>query len=291
MAVSSTGLLRPNAILAYVGVAKPRGVLPHLITAAAGAVLASNGSPEPARLASTLIGGACLAGSANAFNSYLDRDIDALMVRTSHRPLPSQQIAPRHALLFGVWLGLGGVAILSLFVNWQAATLAVVALFYYAAYTLFLKRRSYWAAVIGSGVGAMPPMIGWVAMTQRIEVTPFILSGIIVLWTLPHFWSLATFRKADFERAGLKVMPGRGAGWWIVASSALLIAASLALVPAANMSNRYLAAASLLGLILLVQALGMLRTEPDKAASRLYRYSVFYVASLFLVMIADKITF
>ena len=291
MAVSSTGLLRPSAILAYVGVAKPRGILPHLITAAAGAVLASSGSPEPARLASTLVGGACLAASANAFNSYLDRDIDALMVRTSHRPLPSRQIAPGQALLFGVAVGLGGVAILSLFVNWQAATLAVVALFYYAAYTLFLKRRSYWAAVIGSGVGAMPPMIGWVAFTHRIEITPFILSGIVVLWTLPHFWALATFRRADFERAGLKVMPGRGAGWWIVVSSVLLIAASLLLVPTGGMGNGYLATASTLGLVLLALASSMLRKDPSRAASRLYRYSVFYMASLFLVMIADKIVF
>jgi protoheme IX farnesyltransferase len=289
LAVSTTRVLRPGAIAPYLGVAKPKGILPHLITAAAGAVLAAQGSPEPSRLSLTLVGGACLAGAANAFNSYLDRDIDALMARTSRRPLPSGRISPERTLIFGVGLGMLGVSILSLFVNWQAATLAVVALFYYAAYTLFLKRRSFWAAVIGSGVGAMPPLIGWVSVTRRVEITPIILSVIIVMWTLPHFWSLATFRRRDFERAGLKVMPARGAAWWMIASSCLLVPTSLVLAPVARLSSFYLAVASLLGGGLLGLAMTMVRREPERNALRLYRYSIPYIAVLFAAIIIGKL--
>ena len=291
MAISTTRLLRSRAITDYLGVAKPKGILPHLITAAAGIVLASEGGPQPSLLAFTLLGGACLAAAANAFNSYLDRDIDALMTRTARRPLPSGRVSPDHALIFGVGLGVVGVTILSLFVNWPAATLAVVALFYYAAYTLFLKRRSFWAAVIGTGVGAMPPMIGWVAVTQRIEITPLILSGIIALWTLPHFWALAICRRADFERARLRVLPARGAVAWVVACSSLLVAASLLVAPTAQLSFFYLASASLLGAGFLSLAARMGRKGPEREARRLYRYSIFYIAVLFVAMIVDKLMF
>jgi protoheme IX farnesyltransferase len=182
-----------------------------------------------------------------------------------------------------------GVSILSLFVNWQSATLAVVALFYYAAYTMFLKRRSFWAAVIGSGVGAMPPLIGWVSVTQRVEITPIMLSLIVVLWTLPHFWSLATFRRRDFERAGLKVMPARGAAWWIIASSCLLVPTSLVLAPVARLSALYLAVASVLGIGLLGLAVTMVRGAPERDALRLYRYSILYIAVLFPAIMLGKI--
>ena len=291
MAISTAKLLRSGAITDYLEVAKPRGILPHLATAAAGMVLAAEGSPQLSRLAFTLLGGACLAAAANAFNSYLDRDIDALMTRTAHRPLPSRRVSPDHALIFGVGVGIVGVSILSLFVNWPAATLAVVALCYYAAYTLFLKRRSYWAAVIGSGVGAMPPLIGWVAVTQRIEMTPFILSGIIVLWTLPHFWALATFRRADFERARLRVLPAKGAAVWVIISSSLLVVASLLVALSAQLSFFYLTAAAVLGLGFLTLALGMKGKDPANGARRLYRYSIFYIAVLFVVMIVDGFVF
>jgi len=290
LAASTTRVLRRWAVAPYLGVAKPKGILPHLVTAATGAVLAAEGSPEPSRLGLTLLGGACLAGAANAFNSYLDCDIDALMERTSRRPLPSGRISPERTLVFGMGLGMLGVSILSLFVNWQSATLAVVAMFYYAAYTLFLKRRSFWAAVIGSGVGAMPPLIGWVSVTQRVEMTPIILSVIIVLWTLPHFWSLATFRRRDFERAGLKVMPARGAAWWIIASSCLLVPASFVLAPVARLGSLYLIVASLLGGGLLGLAMTMVRREPERDALRLYRYSILYIAVLFVAIMIGKLS-
>lgn len=284
-------LLRSSTVTNYLSLAKPRAVLPHLITAAAAMFLATRYLPPGSTLVFTLIGGGCVAAAANTFNSYLDRDIDALMARTRQRPLPSGRLAPNHAMAFGASLGIIGVFILSGFVNWAAATLAVTALAYYILpYTLWLKRRTCWSAIICSGVGAFPPLIGWAAVTNQIELTPVLLAGIIVLWTLPHFWTLAIFRRTDYEQAGLRVLPAKGAATWIIVCSLLLVATSLLLTSAANLGIFYLGAACLIGTGFLVLALRMNHREL-RTAWHLYRYSVFYIMILFGAMIIDRVSF
>jgi protoheme IX farnesyltransferase len=231
-----------------------------------------------------------VAAAANTFNSYLDRDIDALMARTRHRPLPSGKLRPNHALAFGVSIGLVGVAILGGLVSWVAAMLAVVALVYYVLpYTLWLKRRTYWSVIIGSGIGAIPPLIGWAAVSHRIELTPFLLSAIIILWTIPHFWTLAICRRDDYEQAGLRILPEKRVASWIIACSSLLVATSLLLVPVADLGLSYMGTAGLLGAGFLYLALRMNDGGPLLRAWHLYGYSIFYIAFLFGAMIIDRL--
>ncbi len=272
--------------------AKPRAILPHFITAASAMFLAAKGVPPASTLLFTLLGGGCVAAAANTFNSYLDRDIDALMARTRHRPLPSGRLSSNRALAFGTGIGLIGVLILSGLVSWVAATLATIALVYYILpYTLWLKRRTHWSTIVASGVGGITPLIGWSAVTNRIEPTPFLLAVIIILWTVPHFWALAVFRRNDYEQAGLRVLPTKGTASWIIACSLLLVAASLLLVPAADLGLFYLGTASALGAGFLYLALRINHREPLRTAWLLYSYSIFYIAFLFGAMIVDRLTF
>ena len=289
MTTSTVTLRRIGYFAGYLDLAKPKSIIAHLITAAAGVVLAAGGRPQVDILVFTLGGGACLAAAANALNSYLDRDIDALMLRTSRRPLPSGRVAPDRALGLGAGLGAVGMLILGLWVNWLSAAIAVAALAYYGLYTLFLKRRSRWAAVAGSGAGALPPLIGWVAVTNRIEMTPLVLSLMIALWTLPHFWALAIYRREDFERAQLRVMHAKGVFGSIAGCSLLLTAASLLLWRVAHLGPIYLTVASLLGSGLLGLALTLRRGDKTAAARRLYGYSIAYIAVIFAAMIVDTI--
>jgi protoheme IX farnesyltransferase len=275
---------------AYLSLTKPRGIPPHFITAAAAMYLAAGGSPPASTLVFTLTGGGLVAAAANTFNSYLDRDIDVLMERTRHRPLPSGKVKPAQALAFGSLLGLAGVLILSVLVNMAAALLAVFALVYYMLpYTLWLKRRTFWGTVIGSGIGALPPLIGWMAVTSRLEPTAFILTAIIILWTLPHFWSLAVFRRSDYKRAGLNVLPRKGAAWWIRACAVLMAAASLWLAAIAGMGVFYLGAATLLGVAFLYLAVRLDDRRPSPTARVFYIFSIIYIASIFIAMIVDCI--
>jgi protoheme IX farnesyltransferase len=281
-------LKRP--LTAYLSLAKPRGILPHFITAAAAMFLAAGGTPPVFVLTFTLLGGGLVAAAANTLNSYLDRDIDALMTRTRHRPLPSGYIRPGHALAFGVILGLAGILILDIFINRTAALLAVIALTYYVLpYTVWLKRRTYWSVIVGSGIGAIPPLIGWAAITPKFELTPFLLSAIIILWTLPHFWTLAVFRRDDYARAGLRMLPEKGMAWWIIVPSLALVAVTLVLIPAAGMGLIYTVTACVLGALFMYPALRMGRKDNLRTAKALYAYSVFYIAAIFGVMIIDRI--
>lgn len=290
MATATAPNVAIRPLNAYLNLAKPRAILPHLITAAAAMFLAAGGAPPVSTLLLTLLGGGYVAASANTFNSYLDRDIDALMARTRHRPLPSDLVKPNQALAFGVGIGLIGVLILSEFVNWAAAMLAVIALVYYILpYTLWLKRRTYFSAIIGSGIGAIPPLIGWTAVTHRIELTPFLLAAIIILWTLPHFWTLAIFRRDDYAQAGLRILPEKGVAAWIIACSLLLVATTLLLVPAADLGPFYAGTACVLGAGFLYLALRMNHGEPLRTAWHLYGYSIFYIAVLFGAMIIDRV--
>lgn len=277
----------------YLSLAKMRTILPHLITAAAAMFMAARGLPSATTLAFTLLGGGIIAASANIFNSYLDRDIDRFMARTRNRPLPSGRLHSFQALIFGIIIGLLGVFVLSELVSWIAALLASVALLYYVLfYTLWLKRRTYWSTIACSGIGAIPPIIGWIAVTGRIGVAPLLLSGIIILWTVPHFWSLAIFRREDYQRAGLIVIPGKHAAAWIALCSVLLSIATFLLVPFGGLGHIYLPIAVILAIILLVMSGRLLwRADNLLAARYFYIFSIIYIMLLFMTIVIDRLVF
>jgi heme o synthase len=274
----------------YLAVTKPRVVLLHLVTACAAMVIAARGLPAIAIFAAVLVGGGLVAGASNVLNCYFDQDIDRIMVRTRNRPLPSGRMSAGQALAFGVVLAFAGVFILDMWTGWAVATLAVGALVYYVLiYTLWLKRQTYWSSIIGSGAGAFPPLIGWVAVTGRVEVTPFILFALIVFWTPPHFWPLAMFHRQDYRRAGLGVIPGRNVASWIMVFACVLILFSFLLMFAADMGIPYLIIASILGAFLLVLSLRLRFKESLQTARHLYVFSIFYLVVLFGVMIVERL--
>jgi protoheme IX farnesyltransferase len=177
-------------------------------------------------------------------------------------------------------------------VNPVAAALAATAMVYYiAVYTLLLKQRTRWSALIGSGVGAITPLIGWVAVTGRINLTPVLLSVIVLLWTPPHFWSFAVLHQAEYEQAGLTVLPLKGVAFWITGCSLLLAGTALLLGSTAGLGRIYLVTASLLSAGLLYLALQMNRREHLRIARWLYIYSIIYIFSLFAVVIIDRLVY
>jgi protoheme IX farnesyltransferase len=233
-----------------------------------------------------------VVAASNTLNCYFDRELDGRMARTRSRPLPAGRITPQQALIFGIVTGAVGLIILGQFVALAAAILALIALVYYVfAYTLFLKWRAPWNVLIGSGVGGLTPLIGWVAMTNRITATPFLLSAIIILWTLPHFWALAIFRRTDYAQAGIKALPQKGVTAMIISSSILLVAVSLWLAPASGLGFFYVGVASILGIAFLYLALQMKRREPSSMAWRFHSYSIFYIGILFAAMILNRLFF
>ncbi|TMC32605.1 MAG: protoheme IX farnesyltransferase [Chloroflexi bacterium] len=197
-----------EVVLDYVSLAKPRIIPLLLITALGGMMMARRGWPSTGLVVLTLLGGALAAAGAAAINCWIDRDIDRTMMRTRHRPLPDGRIAPSHALLFGIGLGLVAFLVLAFWVNVLAATLAIGGLLFYVfVYTVWLKRSTAQNIVIGGAAGAVPPLVGWAAVTNQLDLTALYLFAIIFLWTPPHFWALARARPA---------VPGRGGGarWW-----------------------------------------------------------------------------
>ena len=193
----------------YIALTKPRIISLLLITALGGLFLASEGFPDPITTLVVLVGGSLAAGGANAINHFLDRDIDSKMSRTSQRPLVSGQITPIPALLFGIFLNILAFALLWQMANLLSALLALTAtLFYVFVYTIALKRTTPQNIVIGGAAGAIPPMVGWAAVTGNIlDPSPFLLFAIIFFWTPPHFWALSLILKDDYEEAGVPMLP------------------------------------------------------------------------------------
>ncbi|MDQ6883261.1 MAG: heme o synthase, partial [Candidatus Dormibacteraeota bacterium] len=203
-------LRRParDVVLDYVSLAKPRIIVLLLITALGGMMIASRGWPATGLVLLTLVGGALAAAGAGAINCWIDRDIDGEMYRTRRRPIPDGRIAPSHALTFGITLGLLAFLILAFGVNVLAATLAAGGLLFYVfVYTLWLKRSTAQNIVIGGAAGAVPPLVGWAAVTHSIDLTALYLFAIIFLWTPPHFWALALRIQGDYARVGVPMLP------------------------------------------------------------------------------------
>jgi protoheme IX farnesyltransferase len=279
---------------AYFQLTKPRIVELLLVTTVPTMFIAERGVPSPWLVAATLFGGALSAASANVINCYLDRDIDALMRRTARRPLPAHRIDPADALRFGLVLGVAGFVWLWATVNLLSAVLATAAiLFYVFVYTLGLKRRSTQNIVIGGAAGAVPVLVGWAAVTGRVELPALVLFAIIFYWTPPHFWALALRYKDDYAAAGVPMLPVvRGAAetsTQILYYTVLLVTVTLLLYPAGHMGAIYLAAAVALGAAFIWRALALRRDLSGRRAIRLFSFSNQYLALLFLAMALDAV--
>jgi protoheme IX farnesyltransferase len=288
---------RANArtIVAYVQLTKPRVMSLLLVTTAAAMVIAARGLPDLRILFATLIGGALMSGGAGAINHYVDRDIDPLMGRTAWRPIPSGVIAPRRALWFGIALGVLAGAIFVAFVNVLACVLALIGLLGYVfIYTLWLKRSTPSNIVIGGAAGAIPPLVGWAAVTNEISsLTAWYLFAIIFFWTPPHFWALSLLIRKHYERAGVPMLPVvRGddeTRRQIVLYSVLLVVLTLVLSPFGMMGGIYFVAAFVLGGFFIGGAIRLWRQATAPAARSLYLYSIAYLFALFTAMAVDRV--
>jgi protoheme IX farnesyltransferase len=281
-----------HIIPAYLRLTKPRIILLLLVTTVPSMVLAERGIPSLWLIAATLIGGTMAAGGANAINQYVDRDIDEVMSRTRRRPIPAGVIEPRSALAFGIVLGIAGFIWMLLLVNLPAAALAASALlFYVLVYSLWLKRSSPQNIVIGGAAGAAPALVGWAAVTGRVGMPAVVLFAIVFIWTPPHFWALALRYRRDYQAARVPMLPvvsGRETTIrHIVAYSVVLVATSLVLHPVARLGPLYLISALVLGAVFVARAI-RLRTG-TAAAIGLFRYSILYLALLFLAVAIDTL--
>jgi heme o synthase len=277
---------------AYFQLTKPRIIVLLLITTVPAMVLAQRGMPSIGLIVATLLGGTIAAGSANAINCYLDRDIDEVMRRTRKRPLPAHRVEPDGALAFGFVLGAISFFYLSVAVNVLAASLALSAIaFYVFVYTMWLKRTSVQNIVIGGAAGAVPALVGWAAVTGTVGPAAWVLFAIVFVWTPPHFWALAMRYSGDYRAAGIPMLPVvRGpqeTRRQILLYSLVLFGTSLLLVPVAPMGVVYSAAAVLLGGWFVWRALRLWRGTSPAESMRLFRFSIVYLALLFAAVAAD----
>lgn len=283
-----------GTVRSYFHLTKPRIVVLLLVTTVPAMLLAEGGWPSPWLVLATLGGGALAAGGANALNCFFDRDIDTVMLRTRGRPIPAGQVEPDRALVFGLALGAAGFLVMEAFVGLLAAVLTLGAYaFYVLVYTLTLKRTTPLNIVIGGAAGAMPPLIGWVAVTGRLEPAALLLFGIVFLWTPVHFWALSLNYRRDYERAGVPMLPvvmGEDeTRRQIFFHGVGTVALSLILPTVSQAGPLYLAAAALLGLVLLGQA-GWLWLRPTvRRAILLFHWSNLYLALLFLAIAVDAL--
>ncbi|MFN2624819.1 MAG: heme o synthase [Mycobacteriales bacterium] len=288
---------RGARLRAYVALTKPRIIELLLVTTVPTMVLADRGLPPLGLLLATLVGGTLAAASANTINCFFDRDIDEQMRRTARRPLPRHAVSPRAALRFGIVLGITSFALLAVAVNLLAAVLAGVAIaFYVVVYTLAMKRTTPSNIVIGGAAGCMPVLVGWAAVTGRLDATAWALFAIVFYWTPPHFWALALRFRDDYARAGVPMLPvvagDRETARQIVLYTWLLVAVSLLLYPVGRLGTIYLSAALVLGGVFLVEAHALARRARAAVAlrpMRLFHWSITYLTLLFAAIAADQL--
>ncbi len=284
-----------DVVSAYVALTKPRIVELLLLTTVPVMFLADRGVPSLWLVVATVVGGTLAAGSANALNCVVDRDIDEVMHRTRRRPLPRHRVSPRSALVFGLVLGVGATLLLGFTVNWLSSLLALLAnVFYVLGYTLGLKRRTSQNIVWGGAAGCFPALIGWTAVTGSLAWPPVVLFLVVFFWTPPHFWSLAIRYRDDYAAAHVPMLPvvaplSRVARQ-IVGYSWLTVATSLVLWPVASTGWLYPSAALVLGAGFLFEAhrlWGRARRTESQVATRpmrLFHLSNAYLALLFLAV-------
>jgi protoheme IX farnesyltransferase len=292
---------RPNARQAVlvrdlVALTKPAIMSLLLLTALGGMFLAARGVPPFGILAATLLGGAAASGGAASLNHYFDRDIDERMRRTRHRPLPAHRVSTGVAVVWGIALNVIAFSVLAVFANLLAATLALAGtVFYILVYTLWLKRTTAQNIVIGGAAGAIPPLVGWAAITGSLDLAAWLLFAIVFFWTPAHFWALALLIRDDYERAGVPMLPvvrgEEATAWNILAYAASLLPLTLLLFIVGGLGYVYLAAAILLGALFIAYAFRLLRggaLQRRAMARAVYLYSLLYLALLFVAIMVDS---
>jgi protoheme IX farnesyltransferase len=276
----------------YLTLCKPKVILVMLVTTWVGMHLATNTQVPWHILIFGTLGIALAGGSAAVINHLVDRHIDTKMTRTQHRPIAANRIPVRNAYLFSAVLGISGLLILAIFINPLTAYLTFATVFGYAIlYTLFLKHQTPQNIVIGGAAGAMPPLLGWTAVTGQTSAFAWLLVLIIFTWTPPHFWALAIHRKDDYENANIPMLPNtHGIPFtklFIVLYAILLFLVTL-LPYAAHMSGVvYLIAAILLGTAFLIQTVLLYRTESSQTALKTFSFSILYLLLLFGALLID----
>lgn len=276
----------------YYQLCKPRVVALITFTAVVGMFLSTEGFPPLTALVFGTLGIALGAASGAALNHVADRHIDALMARTSGRPLPTGDIGPRQAVLFALVLGAVSMAILAGFVNALTALLTLVSLIGYAViYTMFLKHRTPQNIVLGGAAGAAPPLLGWTAVTGQVHPEALLLFLIIFVWTPPHFWSLAIRRREEYARAGIPMLPVthgvRMTKLQILLYTILLVAVTLLPFVTRMSGLIYLAGAVALGIGFLRSAILLYRSDSEQQAMKTFGYSILYLSLLFGFLLAD----
>jgi heme o synthase len=284
---------------AYFALTKPRVIELLLIATVPTMILAQRGIPDPWLVIATVFGGALSAGSANAFNCYIDRDIDKIMGRTKGRPLVTGDLSPKEAYTFAWALGILSVVWLAVLVNPLAAMLSLAAiLFYVFVYTLLLKRRTPQNIVWGGAAGAMPVLIGWAAVTGELNAAAWVLFLIVFLWTPPHYWPLSLRYKTEYSDAGVPMLPvvrnDKTVGVQIVLYAWALVASTLLLIPLGGMGIIYTAAALVTGGLFLMES-HRLNAEAAKGEiknpMRLFHGSITYLTVLFVAIALDPLFF
>ena len=283
----------PATVGEFFQLMKPRVMSLVIFTGFAGMFLAP-GQMHPILAAVALFAIAAGAGASGAINQWYDRDIDAVMSRTRNRPIPAGRVVPAEALALGIVISFLSVLLLSLTSNLLAGGLLAFTIFFYAViYTVWLKRSTAQNIVIGGAAGALPPMVGWAAVTGSVSIESIALFALIFIWTPPHFWALALVKNDDYKQAGVPMLP-------VVAGAAethkqiliyALILAPTGLAPyALSMTSiLYPAIAAVMGIIFVGLAVSLYRKPSDAAAWKLFKFSIFYLFILFAALIADRL--
>jgi protoheme IX farnesyltransferase len=279
-------------VLAYLELTKPRIVFLVLLTGVPALLLAARGWPDARTALGAILGTALAAASAAAFNHYFDRDIDGLMARTKNRPLPAGTLRPSHALGFALVLAALALAVLTAWTNWLAALVGMLSIVYYALlYTVWLKRATPQNIVIGGAAGATAPLIAWAAVTGSIGLPAVLLAAIVFFWTPPHFWSLALYRREDYERAKIPMLPVTHGEdetrRQIMLYTLCLVPVTLAPAAIGVAGPLYWVPAAALGLCFLWFAWRLLVTAETGRAVRLFRFSIAYLFLLFVALGVD----
>ncbi len=283
-----------HRVAAFVALTKPRIIELLLVTTLPTMVVAARGMPPLSLVLATLAGGALAAAGANVLNMYIDRDIDEVMARTRRRPLVTGEVSPREALVFALVLEAVAAVELWVLVNPLSALLAVSAtLFYVFVYTIWLKRTSTRNIVIGGAAGAVPVLVGWAAVTGRLDWAPVVLFAVIFAWTPPHFWALAIRYRDDYAAASVPMLPAVATlattARRILGYTLALWGASVLFYWVGRMGVLYLAAALGLGALFVWYAAQLARESTPRRAMRLFSYSITYVSLLFGAMAVDQL--
>lgn len=278
----------------YVALTKPRVMSLLLLTATTGMFAAERGVPSGSLIAYVLLGGALASGGASALNMWFEEDLDRRMGRTKARPVAQRKMNSRNAFIFGVSLNIASFLLLWLTTNLLAAALAMTGtVLYFGLYTVWLKRNTVHNIVIGGAAGAIPPLVGYAAVSGTLTLSSWYLFAIIFFWTPPHFWALALMLKNDYSRAGVPMLPvvhGEAETKLQILLYTFLVVAVTVLYTTADdaLGYIYLTGSLVLGAGLIYYAVRLFRGAPRGFAWSMYRYSLMYLAALFVIVMVDS---